>query len=89
MTVIERKAKVIAEYKMHETDTGSMELQVALLTDDINRLNEHFKINPHDFGSKRGLLKKVGQRRSFLNYIERKNSAAKYKELINRLGIRK
>lgn len=73
---------------MHPTDTGSVELQVALLTDDINRLNEHFKVNPHDYGSKRGLLVKVGQRRSFLNYIERKDSS-KYKELITRLGIRK
>jgi small subunit ribosomal protein S15 len=88
MTAAERKAKIIAEYKVHETDSGSIELQIALLTHEINHLNEHFKVNPHDFGSKRGLLKKVGQRRSFLNYLESENSS-EYKKLIGRLGIRK
>jgi small subunit ribosomal protein S15 len=88
MKAMEKKATLIAEYRQHATDTGSVELQIALLTDDINRLNEHFKINPHDFGSKRGLLVKVGRRRSFLQYLERNNNS-KYKELIVRLGLRK
>lgn len=82
------KADLIASFRQSEKDTGSIELQVALITDRINKLTEHFKVNPKDFGSKRGLLMLVGQRRSFLKYIENK-SVAKYKELIERLELRK
>ena len=88
MKLNEKKVVILADYKLHETDTGSIELQIASLTQDINNLNEHFKAHPHDFGSKRGILVKVGRRRSFLNYLEREDSS-KYKELIARLGIRK
>jgi small subunit ribosomal protein S15 len=82
------KAEVIAEFKINDLDTGSAEVQIALITQRINYLTEHFKSNPKDFGSKRGLLKLVGQRRRFLSYVER-HDAAKYKELLERLSLRK
>ena len=88
MEAINKKATIKAQYKQHETDTGSVELQIALLTHEINTLNLHFMAHPHDFGSKRGQLVKVGRRQSFLSYIK-KNKPAKYKELISSLGIRK
>lgn len=78
--------KIHETYRKHETDTGSVELQVALLTNKIGELSEHFKNNPKDFSSKRGLMRIVGQRRDFLKYLERKNNA-QYKELVKRLDI--
>ena len=85
---VKTKEQIIAEFKQNDQDTGSVEVQVALLTDRINKLNEHFKEHGKDFGSKRGLMVLVGRRRRFLDYIARHNEA-KYKELIGRLGLRK
>lgn len=83
----ERKNELVQSYKTHAQDTGSVQLQIALLTERINELNKHLKIHAHDNSSKYGLIKLVGQRRSFLRYLERRNKAG-YKELITRLGIR-
>ncbi|MGL5043091.1 MAG: 30S ribosomal protein S15 [Culicoidibacterales bacterium] len=83
-----RKEELLKEYATHEGDTGSPEVQVALLTENINNLNEHFKIHKHDFHSNRGLLKMVGKRRGLLNYLKNKN-ITRYKELIARLGLRR
>ena len=82
------KLKVIDEYKTHEGDTGSPEVQVALLTNRINYLTDHFKVHAKDFHSRTGLLKLVGQRRKLLNYLKNKD-INRYRELIARLGIRK
>lgn len=82
------KTKVIEEYKRHEGDTGSPEVQIALLTERISYLTEHFKVHKKDFHSKTGLLKLVGQRRKLLNYLKNKD-IQRYRELIERLGIRK
>jgi len=84
----ESKTKVIEEYKRHEGDTGSPEVQIALLTERISYLTEHFKVHKKDFHSKTGLLKLVGQRRKLLNYLKNKD-IQRYRELIDRLGIRK
>ena len=84
----ERKTEVISTYKTHEGDTGSPEVQVALLSERINYLTEHFKSHSKDHHSRRGLLKLVGQRRSLLDYLKRKDSD-RYADLIKRLGIRK
>lgn len=84
----ERKKDLIGGYQTHEGDTGSPEVQIALLTARIVNLTEHFKLHKKDHHSRRGLLKLVGQRRRLLNYLRRKDSA-RYKELIERLGIRK
>lgn len=84
----EGKTKVIEDYKRHEGDTGSPEVQVALLTERITYLTEHFKVHKKDFHSKTGLLKLVGQRRKLLNYLKNKD-IQRYRELIERLGIRK
>ena len=84
----DRKTEVIASYKTHDGDTGSPEVQVALLTERIGYLNEHFKSHAKDHHSRRGLLKLVGQRRSLLDYLKRKDTD-RYAELIKRLGIRK
>ncbi|ATY84983.1 30S ribosomal protein S15 [Kyrpidia spormannii] len=84
----ERKKELIDTFKVHESDTGSPEVQVALLTEKINTLNEHLKIHKKDFHSRRGLLKMVGQRRSLLNYL-RKKDVARYRILIEKLGLRK
>lgn len=84
----ERKRDIIEQFKNHEVDTGSPEIQIALLTERINYLNEHFKIHKKDHHSRQGLLKLVGQRRRLLNYVRRKD-IAKYRSLIDRLGIRK
>ena len=78
----------IHEFKRHDKDTGSIEFQIASLTERINNLSEHFKINAKDYSSRRGLLLMVGKRRRFLRYIER-HDPSKYKELISRLGLRK
>jgi small subunit ribosomal protein S15 len=82
------KKEVIEQFKMHEKDTGSPEVQIALLTKRIQYLTDHFKIHKKDHHSRRGLLKLVGQRRRFLNYLKRKN-VEKYRTLIQELGIRK
>ena len=84
----QKKSAIIADYKKHDTDTGSIEVQIALLTDRIKSLTGHFKTHAKDFGSKRGLLIMVGKRRKYLRYLERTNQAL-YKQLIDRLGLRK
>ena len=84
----ERKTEVISTYKTHDGDTGSPEVQVALLSERISYLTEHFKAHAKDHHSRRGLLKLVGQRRSLLDYLKRKDSD-RYADLIKRLGIRK
>ena len=83
----ETKAQLISDYKLNDGDTGSVEVQVAILTSRINDLNGHFKANPKDYASKTGLMKMVGRRRRFLSYIQEKDTA-KYKLIIGRLGIR-
>jgi small subunit ribosomal protein S15 len=84
----ERKTEVIGTYRTHTADTGSPEVQVALLSERINYLTEHFKTHVKDHHSRRGLLKLVGQRRRLLDYLKRKDSD-RYAELIRKLGIRK
>ena len=84
----EKKTAIINEYATKPGDTGSPEVQVAILTARINELTEHLKVHKHDFHSKRGMLKKVGQRRSKLNYLM-KNDVTRYREVINKLGLRK
>ena len=84
----DEKQAVIAANKIHDTDTGSPEVQIAILTARINELNEHFKANPKDFHSRRGMLKMVGHRRNLLNYLQKKD-INRYREIIERLGIRK
>jgi small subunit ribosomal protein S15 len=83
-----QKSETIGRYKRHDKDTGSPEVQIALLTDRINHLTEHFKVHQKDFHSRRGLLKLVGQRRRLLDYLKIKN-LDKYRELIKSLGIRR
>lgn len=83
-----RKTEVIGSFRTHDSDTGSPEVQVALLTERINYLNEHFKTHVKDHHSRRGLLKLVGQRRRLLDYLKRKD-LGRYTELITKLGIRK
>lgn len=84
----EAKKEVITTYAHHDTDTGSPEVQIALLSARITYLTEHFKSHKKDHHSRRGLLKLVGQRRRLLNYIKNKNIDT-YRELIQKLGIRK
>lgn len=84
----ETKAKIVAEYRLSDTDTGSSEVQIALLTANIKHLTEHFKIHKHDHHSRRGLLRMVNSRRSLLDYLKRTESA-RYQDLIKRLGIRR
>ena len=84
----DRKTEVISSYRTHGTDTGSPEVQVAILSERISYLTEHFKTHAKDHHSRRGLLKLVGQRRRLLDYLKRKDTA-KYSDLINKLGIRK
>ena len=84
----ERKQEVINAYKREENDTGSPEVQVALLTERINELTEHLKVHNKDNHSRRGLLKMVGKRRNLLNYLSKKD-LNRYKELVEKLKIRK
>ena len=84
----ERKTEVIGSYKTHEGDTGSPEVQVALLSERIKSLTDHLQTHEKDFHSRRGLLVMVGQRRRLLDYLRRKNEG-RYKELIERLGLRR
>ena len=84
----EVKGKIISDYRTHDTDTGSPEVQVALLTSRITELTEHFKTHAKDHHSRRGLLKLVGRRRRLLDYLKGKD-VEKYRSTIERLGIRK
>ena len=82
------KQELIETYRVHETDTGSPEVQIAILTERINHLNEHLKENKNDHHSRRGLLKMVGQRRRLLGYLIKKD-ITRYRAIIEKLGIRK
>lgn len=84
----ERKEELVKKFGKTEKDTGSAEVQIAILTEEINTLTEHFKEHKHDNHSKRGLLKKVGQRRSMLKYLAKKD-VQRYRTLIKELGLRK
>ncbi len=85
---VEVKSDIITKYRVHDTDTGSPEVQVALLTNRINELTEHFKIHAKDHHSRRGLLKLVGRRRRLLEYMKRQD-VERYRRTIKRLGLRK
>ncbi|NTW34748.1 MAG: 30S ribosomal protein S15 [Syntrophobacteraceae bacterium] len=84
----ERKKTIIEDYKMHPSDTGSPEVQIALLSERIAYLTDHFKSHKKDHHSRRGLLKLVGQRRQLLNYLKRKN-IDRYNTVVERLGLRR
>ena len=84
----DKKTSIISEYQLDKNDTGSIEVQVALLTERINDLNEHLKTHKHDYHSNRGLLKMVGQRKSLLDYLK-KNDVQRYRILVQKLGLRK
>lgn len=83
-----RKQEIIQQYKLHEGDTGSPEVQIAILTDRINHLNEHLKINKKDHHSRRGLLMMVGRRRGLLNYLKSVD-IERYRAIIEKLNLRK
>ena len=85
---VEEKAQIVNEYKQAEGDTGSPEVQVALLTANINKLQDHFKVNGKDHHSRRGLLLMVGRRRGLLKYLA-ENNVDRYRDLISRLGLRR
>ena len=87
MSQIDKKS-VIEKFRTHETDTGSAEVQIAVLTEKINLLTEHLRKNPKDHHSRRGLLKMVGHRRNLLNYLMKKD-VERYRSIIEKLGIRK
>jgi len=84
----DRIKEIVTEYQLKEGDTGSSEVQIALLTEEINILNEHLKLHKHDYHSRRGLLMKVGKRRSLLDYLKTV-SLERYVELIKKLGLRR
>ncbi|WP_077621923.1 30S ribosomal protein S15 [Sediminibacillus massiliensis] len=84
----ERKNEIINDFKTHENDTGSPEVQIAVLTEEITNLNEHLRVHKKDHHSRRGLLKMVGKRRNLLNYLRAKD-VTRYRELIQRLGLRR
>ena len=84
----EEKDKIVKKYRLHDTDTGSPEVQIALLTEEIKRLLSHLKSNPKDIHSKRGLLKMVSQRRALLKYLRRENEK-RYKSLVKKVGLKK
>ncbi len=88
MLSLEQKQALIEQYRVHETDTGSPEVQIAILTARINYLTEHLKMHKKDHHSRRGLLKMVGQRRGLLNYL-RNNDISRYRTIIERLKLRK
>ncbi len=88
MITKEKKQQIITDYKTSETDTGSPEVQIAILTSRINELTEHLKLHSKDHSSRRGLLKMVGTRSSLLKYIKSKD-IERYRQVINRLGLRK
>jgi small subunit ribosomal protein S15 len=84
----ERKQEIISEHQVHETDTGSVDVQIAMLTDRINTLSQHLQKNKKDFSSRRGLMKMIGQRKRLLAYLMKQDSD-RYKSLIQKLGIRR
>jgi len=84
----EAKKEIIEKFKLHDSDTGSPEVQVAILSNRINYLTEHFKVHKKDHHSRRGLLKLVGQRRRLLNYLKRRD-VKRYQKIIKELGLRK
>ncbi|WP_409305469.1 30S ribosomal protein S15 [Peribacillus sp. SCS-155] len=84
----ERKNEIINEFRTHDTDTGSPEVQIAVLTEEINNLNDHLRTHKKDHHSRRGLLKMVGRRRNLLTYLRNKD-VTRYRELINKLGLRR
>lgn len=84
----ERKAEIVKKFGKNEQDTGSIEVQIAILTEEINTLTEHLKTHIHDHHSRRGLLQKVGQRRSLLNYLL-KEDVTRYRKVIKDLNLRK
>ena len=88
MLTKEVKSQIMAEYATHEGDTGSPEVQIAVLTRHINELTEHLKANTHDHHSRRGLLKMVGHRRNLLAYLQKKD-IERYRSIVARLGLRK
>ncbi len=88
MLTTERKAEIVKEFARAENDTGSPEVQVALLSFDINALQSHFETNKKDHHSRRGLIRKVGQRRKLLDYLKKKD-VTRYADLIKRLGLRR
>jgi small subunit ribosomal protein S15 len=83
----ERKQELISDYQVHETDTGSVDVQIAILTERISKLSDHLKTNKKDHSSRRGLLKMIGRRKRLMGYLLRQDST-RYRELITRLGIR-
>jgi len=88
MLTPEEKEKIIKKYKLHEADTGSPEVQIALLTEEIKKLVLHLKSHPKDFHSKRGLLKMVAKRRKFLNYLKEEDEK-RYNIIIKKIGLKK
>ncbi len=84
----ERKTELIEEHRVHETDTGSPEVQIAVLTEEINTLNEHLRTHKKDHHSRRGLLKMVGRRKHLLTYLRNKD-VVRYRDLIAKLGLRR
>jgi small subunit ribosomal protein S15 len=84
----EQKKSLIDQFKVHETDTGSPEVQIAILTEKINYLNEHLRVHKKDHHSRRGLLKMVGHRRNLLNYLKKKD-VNRYRAVVEKLGLRK
>lgn len=85
---VERKTEIVETYKTHSTDTGSPEVQIAILSEKINYLTDHFKVHAKDHHSRRGLLRMVGKRRRLLDYLKDKD-VARYRTVIEKLGIRK
>ena len=88
MLAKQQKQKIVKDFETHETDTGSPEVQIALLTTRINELTEHLKIHRKDHASRRGFLKMVGTRSALLKYVSKKD-VKRYREIISRLGLRK
>ncbi len=88
MLTVKEKSKIIDKYKLHKLDTGSPEVQVALLTEEIKKLLAHLKKHPKDFHSKRGLLKMVNRRRSLLKYLQ-KESTRRYNSIVKKIGLKK
>lgn len=88
MLSVDQKKAIIEKYRLHDNDTGSPEVQVAILTERINNLTEHLKNHRNDHHSRRGLLKMVGQRRALLNYLKERDGG-RYRSLIKKLGLRK
>ncbi|BCJ85313.1 30S ribosomal protein S15 [Effusibacillus dendaii] len=85
---MEQKQELISQFKVHESDTGSPEVQIAILTNKINYLNDHLRVHKKDHHSRRGLLKMVGHRRNLLNYL-RKKDVNRYRNVVEKLGLRK